>query len=112
VQPDTDSQPTIVYLGNRDAHELVEIDNRGTRAFVPLPAGKRRTAVTMAPGLGLLEMAAELTDSNRGVWSAHSSAAAPAWVASTDEVLGQLLAAHWGCELRDPDPDHQPDGEV
>ncbi|GIH29076.1 hypothetical protein Aph01nite_73860 [Acrocarpospora phusangensis] len=88
--------PTIhVWLGNRQA---VQGEDRQA-----LP-GKRCTSVTIRPDASLLEAASEITSPN-GVWAAHSDAAAPAWVASTDPALAELLAAHYGCELRDPDPE-------
>ncbi len=104
----------IVYLGNRAAVESVEdpddVDTAAAeeravnRVRTPLE-GKRCTTVTLAPGLKIMDAAFEITHPSRGVWSAHSDADAPAWVASTDPALAQLLAAHYGCELRDPEPD-------
>lgn len=94
---------TVVYLGNRAAVEVVETDN-GDRERRELPKGKRCTTVLLAPGLGLMEAAYELTHVTRGVWQAHSNADAPAWVASTDPALASLLASHWKCELREPQP--------
>ncbi len=105
---------TVVYLGNRDAIEAVEDptdvaaasdENRAVnRVRQPLP-GKRCTTVILAPGTGLMDAAYEITHATRGVWQAHSNAAGPAWVASTDPALAQLLASHYGCELREPEPD-------
>ncbi len=77
------------------------------RIRTPLP-GKRCTTVTLAPGTRIMDAAYEITHVTRGVWQAHSDADAPAWVASTDPALAQLLAAHYGCELRDPEPDAGP----
>lgn len=109
------NERTVVYLGNRNAVEVVEdptLDSEqpGHRIRRPLPKAKRCTTVTLAPGLGLMEAAYDLTHTTRGVWQAHSDAPTPAWVASTDPVLAQLLASHWGCELRDPEPDHTSEG--
>lgn len=99
---------TVVYLGNRDAIEIIEetppAGDEPIRVRRPLPEGKRCTTIVLAPGLTLMEAAYDITHTTRGVWQAHSDAAAPAWVASTDPVLAQLLASHWGCELRAPDP--------
>ncbi len=95
---------TVVYLGNRTAMELIP-DPDGvappTRRQLP---GKRCTAVTIPEGQPLLDTARDLTHP-QGVWAAHSSGGTPAWVASTDAALAGVLAAHWGCELRDPDPE-------
>lgn len=107
---------TIVYLGNRKAIESVEDPNdveaagqeerAVTRMRASLP-GKRCTTVILAPGTRVMDAAYEITHPTRGVWQAHSDADAPAWVASTDPTLAQLLAAHWGCELREPEPQQE-----
>jgi len=108
---------TVVYLGNRNAVESVEdpgdVEAAGqeerpvNRMRTPLP-GKRCTTVILAPGTKIMDAAYEITHATRGVWQAHSDADAPAWVASTDPALAQLLAAHWGCELREPQPTTEP----
>ncbi len=118
---DTDDR-VVVYLGNRDAVEVIDdpddltaaVEDRApTRIRRPLPAGKRCTTVRLAPGLSLLEAVQELTHPQRGVWRAHSDADAPAWVASTDPDLAGFLSAHWQCERREPEPDHVPgDGDT
>ncbi len=107
---------TVVYLGNRKAVEIVnDPDDVATAAAEgrdpqrirrAMPLGKRCTTVVLARGLSLLEAVNDITHAQRGVWQAHSDAEAPAWVASTDPALAQFLAAHWKCELRDPEPDH------
>lgn len=112
--PPAAEERTIVYLGNRKAVEVVEDpddmhaatqeERAVNRLRNPLP-GKRCTTVVLAPGLGLMDAAYQLTHTTQGVWPAHSDADAPAWVASTDPALAQLLASHWNCELRDPEPD-------
>lgn len=101
-----DAPPVVVYLGNHQAIEATTGEDGTVR--IPLP-GKRCTTVRLAPGLTLMEAAHDITHPGQGVWQAHSDADAPAWVASTDPALGRLLAAHWNCELREPQPD---DGEV
>jgi len=99
--------PTVVYLGNRKAIEVVDDpDNAGGKIRRPLP-GKLRTKVVLPLGTKLMEAAQEITG-GRGVWGAHSDADAPAWVASTDANLAQLLASHWGCELREPEDETAP----
>lgn len=85
---------TTVYLGNRDAHELIDGVPR------PLEPGKRCTTVKLAPDLTPAEALNDLTG-KQGVWQAHSSAPTPAWVACEDSALATLLAAYWQCELRD-----------
>ncbi|WP_066373940.1 hypothetical protein [Herbidospora mongoliensis] len=87
--------PIHVWLGNRQA---VHKDDRQA-----LP-GKRCTVVAIREDASLLDAATDITHP-KGVWAAHSDAPAPAWVASTDPALAQLLADHYGCELRDPDPE-------
>jgi hypothetical protein len=96
-----DAAPVVVYLGNHQAIEAAASEDGTVR--IPLP-GKRCTTVSVAPGLTLMEAAHDITHPGQGVWQAHSDADAPAWVASTDPALGQLLAAHWNCELREPQP--------
>lgn len=116
---DTDDGRVVVYLGNRKAIEVVDDPDDTTAADEgrapnkirrAMPRGKRCTTISLAPGLTLLEAVNDITHAQRGVWQAHSDAAAPAWVASTDPALAQFLAQHWGCELREPDPDHASDG--
>lgn len=109
-----DDTPTIVYLGNRAAVESVEdpddveaatAEERAVnRIRTPLD-GKRCTTIVVAPGTTLMDAAYQITHFSRGVWTSHSDAEAPAWVASTDPALAQLLADHYRCELREPDPD-------
>ncbi len=118
---DTDER-IVAYLGNRKAVEVVEdpddiktaadegrAANRIRRA---LPRAKRCTTVSLAPGLTLLEAINDITHATRGIWQAHSDADAPAWVAATDPALAQFLAAHWKCELREPNPDHAASGDT
>lgn len=92
---------TIVYLGNRDAVETRR-DDSGRLTRQAMPPGKRCTTVTAPAGMPLPETFLAVT-APTGVW-AHHSAGPPAWVASTSPVLAQLLAAHYGCEVRDPEP--------
>lgn len=95
---------TVVYLGNRDAIEVLT-DEDGTSERRSLPKGKRCTTIVLAPDMKLMDAAYDITHPNRGVWNAHSDAEAPAWVASSNPALAQLLASHWGIELRDPEPE-------
>lgn len=104
-----DPDRTVVYLGNRDAVEVLTDDDGNTERRA-LPKGKRCTTVVLAPDLSLMQAAYDLTHPGRGVWQAHSNADAPAWVASTDPALARLLADHWRCELRDPEPDNGTEG--
>lgn len=86
-----------VWLGNRDAIELID----GERT--PLP-GKRCTTVIPPEGLTIAELIHDLTHP-QGIWQAHSDAAGPAWVASTDPDVAAAIAAVYGCPTRDPDPE-------
>ncbi|WP_433329979.1 hypothetical protein [Spirillospora sp. CA-294931] len=97
---------TIVYLGNRAAIETSH-DATGREVRRALSPGKRRTTVEPPSGAPLAEVFTAITASG-GVWAYHSSEP-PAWVASTDPALAQLLAAHYGCELRAPEPHHGDD---
>lgn len=109
-------EPIVVYLGNRDAIEVVADpdddpdtaaqEERALRQIrQPLPKAKRCTTVRIPAGARLMDAAYDITHPQRGVWQAHSDAETPAWVASTDPALGRLLADHYGCELREPNPD-------
>lgn len=100
-----DEHRTTVYIGNRDTIEHYTDLESGDRMVRTL-GGKRCTTVVLAPGLTLMEAAQEITHP-AGVWANHS-AGQPAWVASTDPGLARLLADHWQCELREPEPDHVP----
>lgn len=88
---------TVVYLGNRNA---VIVADDGSRTPHP---GKWCTTIVLAAGLTLMDAARDIT-SAQGVWAAHSDATSPAWVASTDPALAQLLAAHYKCAVREPEP--------
>lgn len=94
---------TVVYLGNRDAIQILD----GERAPIVGAPRKNCTFIRVAPDTALLDAAAEIT---RDLWPAHSDAATPAWVASNDPALTQLLADHWDCEIREIEPDHVPSG--
>jgi acyl transferase domain-containing protein len=97
--------PVVVYLGNRNAVDQVDDpDQPGERLRLPLK-GKLCTTVRIPAGTPLMEAAQQIVAPGTGVWQAHSDAPAPAWVASTDQALGELLAAHWRCELREPAPE-------
>ncbi len=107
---------TVVYLGNRQAIQVLEDPDdaeaaaREERAVARLRspiAGKRRTTVLFPVGTTLMDAAAQITH-GQGVWQAHSDADKPAWVASTDPALAQLLGAHFGCEVREPLHDGEP----
>ncbi len=99
---------TVVYLGNRQAIEVIEIPDSGISLRRPL-RGKLCTKIVFPSGMKLMDAARDVTHP-QGVWNAHSNAEAPAWVASTDPTLAHLLASHWGCEVRDPDPEHEASG--
>jgi len=91
-------EPTVIYLGNRNAIQTID----GERKPVP---GKRCTTVVLRPDASVMEAAQEITHA-QGVWTAHSDGT-PAWVAASGPLasaLGPLLAAHYKCELREPEP--------
>jgi len=83
---------TTVYLGNHQP--ITQTRNQRT------PIGEKRcTTVTPPDGMSLVAALTDIT--HPSLWSAHSDAPTPAWVASTNPALAALLAEHWGCELRD-----------
>ncbi len=114
-------EPTVVYLGNRNAVERPEdpddveaaaAEGRSVRRLeIPAP-GKRATKVVIPAEVPMMQAAYEITHPTRGVWAAHSTGAAPAWVASTNPALAGLLAAHWHTELREVDENHVASGGV
>lgn len=105
----------VVYLGNRQAIQLIDDPDAPPHApqklRQPIPDAPRKncTTVVLPPGIGLVEAINNIAGP-RGLWRSHSDADAPAWVASTWPELSSLLAAEWGCEIREPDPDHMPSG--
>ena len=112
---DTDSYAgrVVVYLGNRKAVEVLEDpddvdaaaqENRAPNRLRQALPGKRCTTIVLAPGTPLMQAAYEITHLTQGVWQAHSDADTPAWVVSTSPALAALLAEHYRCELREPDP--------
>src|SRR3954469_17217275 len=91
----------VVYLGNPNAIQTIEDPATGQRIREPLPEGTQ-TKVVIPGDWPLMQAAAEITAGN-SLWSAHPDHPAPTWVASDDSQLAQVLASHWGCELREPD---------
>ncbi|GGK61474.1 hypothetical protein Sme01_03180 [Sphaerisporangium melleum] len=91
---------TTVWLGNRKAVEVTRKSD-GSAERRPLK-GKRCTTVSPPEGQPIGDTFTAITGAG-GLWPYHSDAPAPAWVASTDPALAQLLASHYGCELRDPE---------
>lgn len=92
-------EPTVIYLGNRKA---VSVAANGDRTPVP---GKQCTTVVLRPDASVMEAANEIVHP-QGVWAAHSDGT-PAWVAASGPLaatLGPLLASHFKCELREPEP--------
>jgi hypothetical protein len=96
----TEPERTVVYLGNRNAVAVQD----GER--VPDP-GKRCTTVSLPGDRPFLEALTDIAGPN-GLWANMSFDLAPAWVAASGplaEPLTRMLAAHYGCEIREPDPD-------
>jgi hypothetical protein len=94
---------TTAWLGNHDAVEQARDTETGELVRAPID-GKRCTVVHPPDGTPLAEAFTTITHPN-GVWAAHSDAESPAWVASDDPALAQLLSAHYGCPVREPDPE-------
>lgn len=91
----------VVYLGNRQAVEVTR-DPDDNLIRTPLD-GKLCTTVGIPDGWSVAETIQSLTHPS-GIWAWHSDADKPAWVASTDPALAQVLATLWDCELREPEP--------
>lgn len=108
---------TRVWLGNRAAIEVVE-DHAAAAKMTerelaetgvpklrrPIPVAKAATFVNVEPGLKLFDAIRDITK----MWPHVSDAEAPAWVASTDRRLAELLAEHYGSgghevEVREPE---------
>lgn len=114
AQAENTTDRVTVYLGNRDAVEDIEDpadieaaarDNRAPNRVRRALPGKRCTTVTFPAGTRLVEAVYQITHPTNGVFAAHSNAEAPAWVAATNPVWAQLLAATYGCEVREVDTD-------
>lgn len=107
---DEDAPQAVIYLGNRKAIESITTyaddgDGNVTASTERRPApGKRFTTVQIPAGMPLMEAVNAIT-SPLGVWRQNSDADSPAWVASTDPAIAQVLASHWQCEVRDPEPE-------
>jgi hypothetical protein len=94
-----DTDRTTVYLGN---HNIITVID-GEQVAVD---GKGCTTVKLQPGQPLWEALQDIASPN-GVWANHSADAAPAWVAAQGplaEPLTHVLAAHYKCEIREPQP--------
>lgn len=118
--PLADERTTVIYLGNRGAVDYYvdekklakmtaeQVAEQGVpHKLVPIPVPKACTRVVVEPGLKLLDAAKTVTDPGR-IWSRVSTEPAPAWVASSDPMLAQILGDHYGCEVRELDLDHGP----
>lgn len=104
--------PTVIYLGNRAAVEVTR-DKDGEPIRTLMPEGKRCTTVCPPNDIPLGELFTTIT-AGSGVWANHSDGP-PAWVAVNSDdpgfkkALEIVLSQHYGgCEIREPDPDHQP----
>ncbi len=90
-----------IYLGNRAA-----IDNDPGPDQGAVLEGKFCTTVSPPVDATLADAFGDITLPN-GIWARHS-AAPPAWVAVDSDdakagaALADLLAAHFGCEIRTP----------
>ncbi len=90
--------PFTIYLGNRAVIDT----GHGT-----VLDGKYCTTVCPPEDAKLADAFADITRPG-GVWEAHS-AGPPAWVAVDHEdtkaayALAELLASHYGCEIRTPE---------
>lgn len=110
-QSEAPASRTIVALGNRAAVEVIRgqddagnpTENRRTITGAPR---KNKTEIRIRPDANLLEAVTEVV----ALWKYHSDDTSPAWVASTNPQLAQMLAAQWSCEIRDYEPDHDASG--
>jgi len=100
---------TTVYLGNRDAVQVVR-DAEGVETRTLLPPGKRCTVIQPPDDITLADLFTTITNPGGGAWGYHSDGP-PAWVAVDSDSAGfagavaTLLATHYGCEIRQPDPE-------
>ena len=114
TQPDL----TVVYLGNRNVVEVHEDpDDPTIQNRVKINDLKKTVTIyTAVPDLSLMEIAVQLTDPTRGVWSQHSDDKKPAWIAISGpyaQPLAAILSSHWGgVEVRDPEPAPEHQGAV
>lgn len=102
----------VVYLGNHQpVQNTLRLDGSGKPDLAPNGAeqydrvpldGKQCTRAIQPDDMPAAEFIAELTLPGR-VWSAHSDADTPAWVACDDPDIAARLAAYWGCEIRPVD---------
>lgn len=100
----TEPERTVVYLGNRKAVTVMHTDDGVERQIYP---GKRCTTVSIPADRTLMEAIHDICSPN-GLWANMSEAPAPAWVAGSGplaEPLIPLLASHYQCEIREPEPD-------
>jgi hypothetical protein len=115
---DQAAEQVKVWLGNRAPVEVVDdLDAAGKMSAAQLaeqgtprirraiPVKKAATYLAVEPGLRLFDAIRDITK----LWPHMSDAAAPAWVASTNPRLAELLAEHWDdIEVREPEnPDEQ-----
>lgn len=116
---DSTPRPRVVWLGNHNAVErphdpgdieAAQAEQRPVKQLTNNLPGKRATyfvvPAEVRPGEPMTLGEAFTTLIHPKVWWSHSDDDAPAWVASSDPLFGQLLAEHWRCELRQPDPDN------
>lgn len=94
-----------VLMGNVAPIEVVddaaaENPNAKTRRPIALPDGAAETVTKVGFETATLGDAfTTITAPGRGIWHAHSDQP-PAWVASDRAALAELLADHYGCEVR------------
>lgn len=97
-----------VVLGNR--HAIVRtVDDDGTETTTPGPKGKQATVIDLSPDDTLVESYLAITGP-RGAWAFHAAEGkTPAWVASDEPALAQLVSAHYGgLEIRDLQDPYDP----
>lgn len=86
-----------LLLGNRDAFNLVDGN--------PVPvSGNFRLDIHFPDDTDLLTAFTNVT-SPQGIWAAQTATAdsVPAWCASDSSGLAELIAEHFGCEIRELD---------
>lgn len=92
-----------VYLGNHQAVEVLHVED-GDGKIV----GETRTPVdgklchvfTVPAEMPFLEAVTNMI----GAWRYHSDGQ-PMWVASTDPAIAAALSEHYGCPIREPEPE-------
>lgn len=70
---------------------------------IGLPPGSRSITLVVVPDSDTADEALRTIVHQDGVWAAHSTDPAPAWVEADDAAFGRRLAAYYGVPVGRPD---------